>query len=276
MPVPHKNKKLLIALAIIIAFVVFIFLPAPEENNLTNTPQQAIESAATFASYIAVGNNTALNRNAIDAAETKLKLAQVPSLSDIALWSEYEKDDPDASTKYMSLWEPLLAEDSKQRTRLQLLSLEYHSPYYIATFALKNGSEFYSSYVKVGTTPILISLTLRYTYSASNPIKIFFRKLLNISFMPEFVKAAGSGGEWDISDMKYSANLRDYYNWLITNKKQLYSQLETERASNQVKLPDFSNIEAEAQKELNDSADWSSLEMTKQIQRAEMLLAPTQ
>lgn len=94
--------------------------------------------------------------------------------------------------------------------------------------------------------------------------------------MPEFVKAAGSGGEWDISDMKYSANLRDYYNWLITNKKQLYSQLETERASNQVKLPDFSNIEAEAQKELNDSADWSSLEMTKQIQRAEMLLAPTQ
>lgn len=245
----------------------YYYYQAPAQNEYSKNFIGALKASKEFSSAIRRGQKAPLLAAAEGAAESQLEVDPLPSLNDVAVWSELRKPDT-APPMHHYLWTPVTAEFERPSDSVELMRMERNGIFYTMTFRglVDNWSE---STVYLNKQPMLISVAIRY-YSGGkdNDFHRILRKFVNIEWMPQFMNIFGEKGRWILSDYKYTFTTREYYDWVKANGPKLYeqAQAESKAAFERFEAIDYiDNMKKRAAKQFESEEDWASRNLDQQI-----------
>ena len=252
----------------------YYFYQAPAQMEYSNNFIGALKAAEELSSAIRRGQKSSLIAAADGAAESRLEVDPLPSLNDIAIWSELRKPET-VPPMHHYLWAPVTAKFARPSDSVELLRMERTDIFYTMTF---RGliDDWSSTTVYLDKQPMLISVAIRY-YSGGNDSEFhrILRKFANIEWMPQFVNKLGERGRWLLSDYRYTFTNREYYDWVKTNGPKLHAQAQanSSAALERLNAKDyFDNISKQVPKKLETEEDWASKNIEQQILDVRQLL----
>jgi len=260
------NKRL-VAIIAAVCVIGYYFYQAPEQVEYSNNFIGALKAAEELSSAIRRGQKLTLIAAADGAAESRLEVDPLPSLKDIAIWSELRKPET-VPPMHHYLWAPVTAKFARPSDSVELLRMERAGIFYTMTF---RGliDDWSSTTVYLDKQPMLISVAIRY-YSGGNDSEFhrLLRKFANIEWMPLFINKLGEKGRWLLSDYRYTFTNREYYDWVKANGPRLHAQAQEDSnvALERFKEKDyFDKMKERVSKQLEIEEDWASQNLEQQI-----------
>lgn len=265
-------KRMIVFL--VVAFCAYNIYDSRDTNDLSNNALGAIDQAALYSYYIREGDKKQLDAKSIGFAKVKLQSDPLPSMANIALWSELLKDGVKPPVRHY-LWSPVKAVFEDPKASVQLVLFEKFQNFYLATFSGNQDESSQQPVTRAGE-PMLISVAVRY-YSGTRDsiVAEYFRKICNLSFMPAFIKAKGDRGGWVLVDYNYSYTTRQYYDWVVQNGEALYAQAEKEKSEFKEGMTKsfIENMQANAEKHHDVGLVWTNNRLPNQTLQAMQYIA---
>ena len=271
--IPHW--RLTFAAGLFAVSIVLVYF-SPDDNDLLETTGDAIESAHRYVNDVVRGDNPRLDEVILTTGDGKHHFEPVPSLSVARDDVGYEEI---LKLPYV-IREPVDAHFAEPKDRLQLMTLESRSDYYVLTFGVRI-SPYDRGVIKRDGEPMVVAVAIRYFRMKSDSwFKTASRKIANLWFLPEILRRRGSRGSWYLIDFGYTYNLRQFFDWGRENASRLRAQ--TEKNSDQA-VEDWKSFLAREGhwKELTVAAKasvekcnhWSEVTVNHQLRSATKVLA---